>query len=311
MEGKKTSQDKPSQKSTATTSNESIYRGTIIVLIIIIAALTFLLITSRQSLKEIETEKQQTEEMNMELNTELDSVLAEYNQFKSEFDSVLVQKDSIIQANADEIRQLIDQQSDYWRIRRQLDALRQITQNYVQEMDSLYQENEVLKAENVEMQQELKEITRQTDQLAETKETLEGQVEEASALRAFEIESTAIRIRGRGRQEETDRARRTDQIRVCFTVAGNPVADPGNKNAYIRIAAPNGEILRVSDSDEYSFVHNEDTLQYTMKGEFNYQNLDTELCLDWIQQIDYPEGLYLISIYTDEFRLGESTMRLE
>src|SRR6056297_1963826 len=105
MEGSKTNQTKPSnpgKETPKTTSNESIYKGTIIVLVVIIAVLTFMLITSRQSLKEVSTEKTIVDELNAELNEELNSVLAEYNQFKNEYDSVLVQQDSIIQANAEE-----------------------------------------------------------------------------------------------------------------------------------------------------------------------------------------------------------------
>ncbi|MFW6351184.1 MAG: hypothetical protein ACOC2E_02245 [Bacteroidota bacterium] len=314
MEGSKTNQTKPSnpgKENLKTTSNESIYKGTIIVLVVIIAVLTFMLITSRQSLKEVSTEKTIVDELNAELNEELNSVLAEYNQFKNEYDSVLVQQDSIIQANAEEIKRLINQQSDYRRVRRQLDALRQITQNYVHEMDSLYEENEVLRAENVEMEQEIRKISQESSQLAETKENLEGQVEEAAALRAIEIEANAIRIRGRGREDVTDKARRTNKIEICFTVAANPVADPGNKNVYARIADPDGNIMRVSDSDAYSFTFQEDTLQFSMKGEFNYQRTDTSLCLEWIQNIDYEEGIYFISLYTDQFRLGEASLMLE
>lgn len=314
MEGSKTNQTKPSnpqKDNPKTTSNESIYKGTIIVLVVIIAVLTFMLITSRQSLKEVSTEKVIVDELNAELNEELNTVLAEYNQVKNEYDSVLVQQDSIIQANAEEIKRLISQQTDYRRVRRQLNALRQITQNYVHEMDSLYKENEVLKAENVEMQQEIRKISRESSQLAETKEDLEGQVEVASALRAYEIDVNAIRIRGRGREEITDKARRTNKIEICFTVAGNPVAEPGNKNVYARIADPDGNILRVSDSDAYSFTFQEDTLQFSLKGDFNYQRTDTDVCLDWVQNIDYDEGIYFISLYTDQFRLGESSLMLE
>ncbi|MFW5759082.1 MAG: DUF4515 domain-containing protein [Bacteroidota bacterium] len=314
MEGSKTNQSKPSnpaKNNPKTTSNESIYKGTIIVLVVIVAVLTFMLITSRQSLKEVSTEKTIVDELNSELNEELNSVLAEYNQFKNQYDSVLVKQDSIIQANAEEIQRLINQQSDYRRVRRQLDALRQITQNYVHEMDSLYKENEVLRAENVEMEQEIRKISRESSQLAETKENLEGQVEVASALRAFEIEANAYRIRGRGREIITNRARRTNKIEICFTIAANPLAEPGNKTIYARIADPEGNIMRVSDSEAYSFTFNEDTLQFSMKDEFNYQRTDTSLCLDWIQNIDYQKGIYLISLYTDQFRLGEASLMLE
>ena len=296
--------------SAANKPNENVYKGTILVLVIIIGVLTFMLITSRQTLKDVSTEKTVATERNTELTDELNTVLAEYTQVKNEYDSVLTTQDSIIQANAAEIRRLIDQQSDYHRIRRQLNLLRDITQNYVREIDSLHTENRVLKAENVEMQQEIRRFSQQTTELAQTKIQLEEKVEVAAALRAYQINATPIRLRGRDREEETDRARRTDRIRVCFTVAENPVANPGNKTAFIRIAQPDGNILRVSDDDQYSFIQGQDTLQFSMRTQFNYQNMDTDVCLYWDQSQDYEEGMYLVSLFTEEYRLGETQFSL-
>ena len=303
-----------SSENNSTTSNnnnnENVYRGTILVLVIIIGVLTFLLITSRQSLKDVSSEKTTATELNVELQAELNSVLDEYNSVKLEYDSVLTFQDSIIQANAQEIQQLIARQSDYHRIRRQLNILREITQNYVREIDSLHTENRVLKAENVEMQGEIQRFTRQTTELTQTKAELEDQVEVASALRAFQIQATPIRLRGSGREDDTDRARRTDRIRVCFTVGANPVASSGNKNAYVRIADPGGQILRIAEDDTYAFTHGGDTLQYTMTGQFIYQNVDTDLCLNWDKRDDFEEGIYLVSVFTDEYRLGETQFSL-
>lgn len=301
---------KSSQMSKEKKANENVYKSTIIILVILIGVLTFMLITSRQSLKEVSTERSIVTELNLELEKELDSILAEYTRVKQGYDSVLTKQDSIIQANAEEIRRLIAQQTDYRRIRRDLEALQRITQNYVREMDSLYTVNKVLRDENIVMQQEIQRFTRQTTELAQTKEELEGKVEVAAALRAFQINATPIRIRGRGREEETDRARRTDQIKVCFTVAANPVASTGNKNAYVRIADPAGNILRVSDDERYSFIFGADTLQFTMRDQFNYLNMDTEVCMDWYGTEEYDEGMYLVSIFTDEYRLGETQFSL-
>ncbi len=290
--------------------NESIYKGTIAVLLIIIGVLTFMLITGRRAMKEVATENIATVQLNTELRAELDSVLTEYNMVKNEYDSVLSRQDSIIQANAREIEKLIAEQSDYRRIRRQLNLLREITQNYVREIDSLYTENRVLKAENVEMQQEIQRVNRRTTELAQTKQILEGQVEAAAVLRAFQISATPLRLRSADREEETDRASRAQRIKVCFTVAANPVANAGNKNAYIRIADPKGNILRLGDDERYAFTHGKDTLQFTIRSQFNYINQDTRVCLNWDKNKDFEPGIYLVSVFTDQFRLGETQFSL-
>jgi hypothetical protein len=290
--------------------NAKIYRITIISLVVIIAFLTFFLITSRKSLKEVTVEREFTEQMNLALQTELDSVLLEYNLAKLEYDSILVDKDSIIQANATEIQRLIARQADYNRIRRQLNGLREITQNYVREIDSLVTVNQVLKAENVQIREEYRQVQQRSTVLARDKEELAGKVEVASALRAYQVNASAIRIRSRDREEDTDRAARAERLRVCYTLAENPIAPQGYYNIYVRIADPDGNIMRMADTDDYAFVHEGDTLQFSLSERINYQNMDLTSCVIWERTREFEPGTYLISVYSDEARLGDATVSL-
>jgi len=294
----------------ANKKNEKIYRITILVLGVLVLLLGILWVTSRQSLKEVTTEREIAEELNRGLQHELDSVLEDYYNFKIEYDSVLADKDSVIQANAEEIQDLIRRQEDYYRIRRQLNLLREITQNYVHEIDSLHNENRVLKAQNVQMRDEIEQVTRRTTELTEDKQQLESQVEMASELRAYQIEPYPFRIRGRGREAETDRARRVEQIRVCFLIGENPIVPAGEMNVYMRIADPDGNILRLSDTMQHAFLHNEDTLQYSVSDVVNYQNQELNTCLTWERTDEFEPGVYSISLFTDKHRLGETALEL-
>ncbi len=297
-------------QSNVNSNNEKIYRITIVVLGVLVLLLAILWVTSRQSLKEVTIEREIASELNEELQNELDSVLNEYYLVRLEYDSVLADKDSIIEANAQEIQGLIARQADYYRIRRQLNLLQEITQNYVREIDSLYTENRVLKAENVQMREEIQVVTRRSTQLAQERQVLESKVEEAATLRAYQIEATSFRVRGRDREDETDRASRVEQIRVCFLIGENPITPPGDYNVYMRIADPAGNIIRISDDDAYAFMHQGDTLQFSVKGVFNYQNRELNKCLTWQRIAEFEPGIYSISIYTDEFRLGETALQL-
>ncbi len=293
-----------------TKKNEMIYRITIIVLGLMVFVLAVLWITSRQTLKDVTHERQVAFELNQSLQLELDSVLDDYYQVRLEYDSILLDKDSIIQANAREIQGLIARQADYNRIRRQLNLLRDVTQNYVKEIDSLYTENRVLKAENVQMREEIQLVRQRTTELTQDKAVLETKVEVASTLRAYQIDPFPFRLRGRDREHETDRASRVEQIRVCFQIAENPITPPGDYNIYLRIADPLGSILRESDDFAYSFVHEGDTLQYSVRDSFNYQNQQLGKCLTWHRIEEFEPGVYTLSLYTDEFWLGEAALEL-
>lgn len=293
-----------------TNKNELVYRITILVLGLLVVVLAVLWFIGRQTLKEVTHERQVAFELNQSLQFELDSVLDDYYQVRLEYDSILLDKDSIIQANAREIQGLIARQADYNRIRRQLNLLRDVTQNYVKEIDSLYTENRVLKAENVQMREEIQLVRQRTTELTQDKAALETKVEVASTLRAYQIDPFPFRLRGRDREHETDRASRVEQIRVCFLIAENPIAPPGDYNIYMRIADPFGGILRVSDDPAYSFEHEGDTLQFSVRDSFNYQNSQLSKCLTWQRIDDFEPGTYFVSLYTDEFWLGEAALEL-
>lgn len=290
--------------------NEMIYRIVLAVLAVIVITLAVLWQTSRSTLKEVRQERETAFALNRELQFELDSVLDEYYLVRMEYDSVLVEKDSIIQANAREIQRLIARQEDYYRIRRQLNLLRDITQNYVREIDSLYTENRVLKAENIQMREEIRQVQRRTTELSRDKAALETKVEVASVLRAYQIEPFPFRLRGRGREDETDRANRVEQLRVCFVIAENPIIPKGDYDIYMRIADPYGSILRVSDDLAYSFVFQQDTLQFSVKDSFHYTNEQLYKCLTWHRIEEFESGTYEISLYTEDYRLGETALVL-
>lgn len=289
---------------------ELIYRITIVVLGLLVVVLAVLWITGRQTLNEVIQERTAAIEQGEVLQLELDSVLDEYYKVRLEYDSILLDKDSIIQANAREIQGLIARQADYNRIRRQLNLLREVTQNYVREIDSLYTENRVLKAENVQMREEIQQVRQRTTELSRDKQVLETKVEVAATLRAHQIEPFPFRLRGRDREHETDRASRVEQIRVCFQIAENPITPPGNYNVYMRIADPTGNILRLSDDLTHAFVHQGDTLQFSVRDSFNYQNKQMGKCLTWQRIEEFIPGTYAFALYTDEFRLGEAALEL-
>ncbi len=290
--------------------NEMIYRIALLILGVFVILLAVLWLTNRQTLQEVTLERETTLALNRELQFELDSVLDEYYQVRMEYDSILHEQDSIIQANAREIQSLLARQADYYRIRRQLNLLRDITQNYVREIDSLHTVTQVLTAENIQMREEIRQVQRRTTELTQDKAVLETKVEEASVLRAYQVEAMPFRLRGRGREDETDRAGRVEQVRVCFLIGENPIIQPDEYSIYMRIANPRGNVLRVSDDLAHSFVHGTDTLQYSVKDSFHYENRQLNKCLTWQRVEEFEPGRYEVSLYTDRFYLGGTAFEL-
>jgi len=132
-------------------------------------------------------------------------------------------------------------------------------------------------------------------------------------LRAYNIVATGIRQRG-SRQSETDKAKRTDRVRVCFTVGANTLIEPGKKNIYLRIARPDNAILVYDKTDAYAFEFEGKKLQYSIKREIDYEGESIEMCVYWDKRNAASEampGRYNVSLYTDDALIGESYFELK
>jgi len=295
--------------------NSKILKIVICVLTIIIIVLIWQLIVTKTTVNTFVIEKEKTQSKNDMLQHDLDSLLIEHDKIKKEYGNLsgrLIEKDSIILAKADEIQKLIATQADYYKIKRKLDYLRGITQGYVTQIDSLYRVNKVLKDENVEIKNKFEKEQVKTNELSKDKETLSAKVFLGSTLKAYNIKGIPVKLKSGGKKEEVmEKAKRTDRIKVTFTLSENPLAAAGTKTVYVRIARPDERILTVSDDMAHSFEFNEQSIQYSMKQDIDYQNKSEEISLYWDKTEDFTPGAYVVSVFTDGYLIGESTFVLK
>ncbi|HPR27059.1 hypothetical protein [Lentimicrobium sp.] len=285
----------------------------IVILLAALALLTWLYLSTRSRLGSLLEEKEQ---QRVELQHELDSLITEHNNIKLEygtFSDSLLAKDSIIQANAIEIRKLLDTQYEFYKVKKKLDRLRSISQGYLKQIDSLYTVNQELKTENEQIRSSYQMEQQKSSSLQKDKEALTEKVTMAAVLRAYKI--TASGVRGSGDKERsTDKAKRVEKVKVCFTLGENPLLSAGAKNIYIRIARPDKIILARGRGDDYSFSYKGEILQYTMRETVNYQNQAMDICTYWINRSakeNLPEGVYVVSVYAEDFEIGQTSFELK
>ncbi|HQP90244.1 MAG TPA: hypothetical protein PLK51_04585, partial [Bacteroidales bacterium] len=171
----------------------------IILLLITNGIFIYLYFSSHNKFETVVIENQKNMQMSLELKNELDSIMTEYNNIKEEYGSLnikLTNQDSIIQQQAKEIEKLIASQADYNRIKRQLDRLRNITQSYVNQIDSLYRVNQVLTAENVKLKEDLTTEISKSTQLATISDSLTKTINAATYMVAYNVTPIAYRTRG-------------------------------------------------------------------------------------------------------------------
>jgi cell division protein FtsB len=295
--------------------NNKSYKIIIAVLALIIIVLGCLFIVTKIKVNTFTIEKEKAATKNVQLQHELDSLVKEHENIKKEYSSLsgqLTTKDSIILAKADEIQKLIASQADYYRIKKKLDYLRGITQGYVSQIDSLYRVNKVLKDENVVIKDKYDKEQVKTTALTKDKENLTEKVTLASSLKAYNLKGTPIRKKSGGKKEEVEeKAKRTDRIKVSFTLSENLIAPSGTKTIYIRIARPDDKILTTSADISYTFDYNGEKIQYSVKKDIDYQNKAMDITMYWDKLEDFTAGTYVVSVFTDELLIGESQFALK
>jgi hypothetical protein len=209
-----------------------------------------------------------------------ESIKMEYGELS---DSLSV-KDSIIQANAAEIKQLLNYKWEYRKVNKKLTLLRKITQGYVVQLDSLYTVNRDLKEENEKIRQQYSQEQERTRILAKDKEVLIEKVSEASVLKAYNVTATGIRYTGSGREKITDKAKKVEKIKVCFTIGENKLVKSGIHTIIMQIIRPDNITVTQKVDGPYTFEFNGQLVEYTSKKEIQYQNEDTDLCLFWAKK---------------------------
>ena len=275
-------------------------------------------LVSRSSLKSEKEALQAEKEMQrLDFQAEVDSLMKVHNELKESYGELsleLAEKDSIIQADAVEIKKLLDSQWDYNRIKKKLANLQDISQRYVRQMDSLYTVNRELVAENERIREEFQAERRQNTTLTRQKEELTNKVNQAATMRISNYKAKAVRFKGSGKESDTDRASRAERIRIDFNVAANELIEPGTKLFYVRIADPKSAIISKGTGDEYSFKSNGETLQFTEKVRVNYDGTETAVRAYYVKPDAYElmPGTYFIDVYEQGGKLiGQTTVDLK
>lgn len=300
------------EKASSTKSKGWIY-AILGLLAVVIIGLSCWLISLKGDLNSLESEKEQ---QRADFQAEVDSLLKVHNELKAnygELSTQLAEKDSIIQADAVEIKKLLDSQWDYNRIKRKVTELQAISQNYVHQLDSLYVVNQELVAENERIREEVQEERKQNRNLQRQKEELTNKVNLATVLRIYNLSADAVRFKGGSHETETDKAGRTERIRVMFTIGQNDLVDAGPKTFYLRIADPTKQIITKGMGDEYAFTYQGELLQYTEKVTVNYENKEKDVRTYYIKPSgkNMQPGYYFVDIYDDNDNLiGQTSFDL-
>ena len=271
----------------------------IIVVILLVGAIGYLWFTYSDLKKQSAEEKAELERQKIELEGELMNIYGQYDSLKSENDTMNVK----LQAEQARIEKLLKvNANNVYKIRmyeKELGTIRKILKSYVVQIDSLNLANQELRAENLEVKQELRRVESEKQELTEVKDELSSKVEMASILSAKNIVITPLNKKSK----ENNKTIRVVKLRVCFTLRENPILEPGPKIIYIRITRPDDVILT---SGVNFFDFKGEQIVYTTSREVSYENVDVDMCIYWSNDGQLVPGTYKIHLFADGNEIGTS-----
>lgn len=190
-------------------------------------------------------------------------------------------------------------------LKKELETLRVILQNYVQQIDSLNKINEKLTVENKQVTAKYRQATQTVSQLSQEKEQLAETVQLAAKLDASNISVIGIT----DKNKKTDKIKNMDQLEVHFTINRNITAPPGEKTIYLRIQKPDDDVLIKSRSNV--FMYEDKEINYSVKRDIEYMGEEIEISIYWKVEEFLTPGTYRVDIFADGNRIGQKSFRLE
>lgn len=248
-----------------------------------------------------------------ELENELKDMLNELDTLETTNDSMKVE----LAQRKTEIQELLDKVKDkdyaIYKLKKETNTLRTIMKGYVVTIDSLNTLNVTLRNENKEVRSTLNRERTKSQELLKSNENLSSKVELASRLDVANVSVFGVKVKRDLTGKETDRARRTDKLRACFTIQENKVAEIEKKPLYLRILAPDGSILTKGESADYKFEFNGVKGYYSDKLMIDYNQNASEYCMDWAkpnEDYEMMPGVYTIFLYAEDYEMASTKYEL-
>tara|TARA_B100000965_G_scaffold399422_1_gene419360 strand:- start:227 stop:1120 length:894 start_codon:yes stop_codon:yes gene_type:complete len=280
----------------------------VVILFVVVATLLFFLIYQKKTMEhQMDLKIQFIEQKNI-LRDELDDLIDEHDYLLEEYGDLneqLFQKDSLIQEQISEIRNLIRTKNDLKEAREKIDNLKRIAKNYVKDIDSLYYVTERLSSEKDSVIKVNKDINWKNYKLNKTNIQLSEKVNMGATLKIKDITIEPFRYRSTGKEVSTRSASKTQTLRTCFYISANLIADSGEKEVSIQFVSSRNEILSSSDT----IINSEGTM-FSAKTSIEYKNQQEFVCLDWQRYRPLKEGGYLVKIFIDDVFTSETDFKL-
>ncbi|MBK9254135.1 MAG: hypothetical protein IPM42_01465 [Saprospiraceae bacterium] len=279
----------------------------------------------QQQSQMLELEKVQAE-LDQDYQAALES-LEEMRGDNQQLNALIDSQKAELKTQKEKINDLIWTKKELDKAKAELNTLNSSVTKYLAEIQELKVQNKLLTDDNVMLTQRIDEevkekesilqekaaIASEKDNLAKSNEKLGSKVDMANAIKINFLEVKGYEIKKDGKLKEQSKAKNIGMLRACFLTETNMVTSSGTKKFFVRIVNPQGETIAVEDKGSGVLTNKLDNSQvrYTTSGEIQYNNEDTNACIDWTLDDKLPKGNYNIEMFNNGFLVGKGAFVLK
>lgn len=168
--------------------------------------------------------------------------------------------------------------------------------------------NDYLREKDV-MEAEINTLKQSNARLGLENVELKKKLELAKGLAAFDMVVSGQRVSGRS-SKPTLIAKKTNRISASFSLAENPLSDPGLKNVYLVVYDPSGNIIQVQP-EKFTNRTNQNETGYSALKPVDYKNSEIRLNVAVDVKQKLVKGRYRAEVYTDGMLSGKKEFILK
>lgn len=197
-------------------------------------------------------------------------------------------------------------------------SLQKFVDQYKQQITELEQDNAVLTAQVDTLRTSESRLKEEKQTLTEEKESTEQKLDEtikiASVLKAREFTFAQVNKKGKEKFDTEFRRGALKEVKVCFNMQENLIAEAGEKEIYMVLENPNGSV-NTNFEEGYSgkFTFEDREKEYSAKGSITYNRLEQQVCIPYkiAESAKFEKGPQYVSIYCQGNLIGQAAFKIK
>ena len=281
----------------------------------IIGILAVLLIVALGWIFKLTSDAKGLEKNVVEIKSEKESVLKDLANLKATYetaiaentsmsDELITERDKVVKLMAD-LKASKGDNASLQKYRTQYKALEQKMQNLMQEVEVLKKQNQTLTTNLDSTKVVLEDNKKYNQVLVGQNEDLAKTVELGSKLSVTNLKTASYKVRSSGKQIATDKASRTDMLKINFTIAENKIAKSGDKTYYVQVIDSKNNVL----GDKATISFGENSLTYSFTTTVKYDNKSVEVS-EQLPGKDFAKGTYFVNVFDKGELVSKSSFSL-